>query len=200
MSIFLKALAIRVACAATCQADSTVRLNNIDAQMPIYLYWSGHFASGDEVVYAAIYAGAAGSQSHSLYRTGTAGNDVSDYVFAVDRNGYFDAGVGIVPGLIEAGGNVELTLVAWLGDHSGPTAIPTAISGSTTWSQTTGVWNPMSGTEPTGPILRIPESVVVQSIPESSTLTLGLMGGVVLLTTHFAKTSKRKAGNPVPIS
>ncbi len=193
-------MSVTAMCVTASMGSSTVELNNVDTKMPIYLYYTGNYASGNDVVYVSIYAGSPGSISHALYKADTTGNNVGDYVFTVDRNGYFDAGVGIVPALIEDGGNVELTLVAWLGDKTGPTSTPTAVSGSATWSQLTGVWNPTSGEVATGPVLQIPNSVIVEAMPEASSVTLGLLGGAALLTTNkIMKTIKGKIKAP-PVS
>jgi hypothetical protein len=179
---------------------ATVYLNNKYAEMPIYLYETGTLATGDDVLYVMIYVNGIDSLSHTLYKVGTTGNSANDYVFKVDEQGYFDGGVGIVPGLKEDGSVVDLTVAAWLGTASDPKGYPGAVRGySATWSQLTGTWDPNSGTTATGTELLVPNSVIVGSsaIPETNTVTLGLLGGAALLTTNkVAKTIKGTTKTP----
>jgi hypothetical protein len=186
--------------AVTAFGSATVNLNNKYADMPIYLYQYGQKATGDDVVYVSLYVGAADNPGHTVYKAGTTGEKAEDYVFTVDANGYFDGGVGIVPGLKDDVSAVQFTLEAWLGDKSGPTSSPGTIRGySLTWDQLTGSWDPASGTKATGAELMVPNSVIVGSaaIPEPSSVTLGLLGGAALLTTNkVAKTIKGKTKTP----
>jgi hypothetical protein len=165
----------------------TVELNNREAQMPIYVDNYGNPPPEGMTVYAMVYASA---RENPVCKVGTTGTHLSDYVFPVDQNGYFDGGVGVVQGW-EAGAAVEFCVVAWTDSNLGTGTIPGYNRGySEVWSQKVGTWDPESGTVATGTALKIPNSVVI-GVPEAPSLVLATLGGGFLLAIN-KKTQRSK--------
>jgi len=102
-------------------------------------------------------------------------------IFTVDA-GQYDAGVGIVPGMT-ATGPADFELRAWSG-NADPTKA--AFSASQKFSGTANGWNDAAvpPAAPNGaPLLNIPSLTLapVSTVPEPSTLALGLIGAAALL-------------------
>jgi len=98
-------------------------------------------------------------------------------IFPLVWDGFFHAGVGIVPGVPD-GATVEFTLYAWRGSREYATA---NWQGFVSWSQATGSWDPnaVPPLPPTGPDLANPPLLLFQ-VPEPSSTFLGLIGGAAL--------------------
>lgn len=169
-----------------CQAAATVALNNKDANVRIILS-TEPWAVGN--IYVKVFAGVDGQANIPVEQVGT-----GQTVFQVDKNGYFDGGIGIIPGVINGGGTITLLLKAWYAPN--PDVKDSNVRGATlSWMQQCGNWNPASGLPATGPVFRLSASPTFQaySVPEMKSYTQGLFGGTALLTTNvIMKTSKPK--------
>jgi hypothetical protein len=166
---------------ATCLAQkATVALNNFDSNMPILI--GGNPAKNADNVYVQLLGGTAGSVPTTPVVSTT-----GQTVFQVDLNaapGFFDAGIGVVPGLA-ANAQGSFILQAWQGTAGNPGSFGGAANrGSVSWSQATGSWsdNLVPPPPPSGASLNIPSSITVgPAVPEPSTLALGLLGAAALL-------------------
>ena len=172
-------------------ADATVRLSNYESQMPVYyqqtgtLAWRDFFGTG---IFVEVWGGPVGGSLRPISIIGT-----ETTVIPLKEPGFFDAGVGVIPG-VGPGGQVELKVYAWTaavpGDRFG-------LNSSGSWLQSSGSWDPQSGLAPTGPPLALPSSVIVNpTIPEPYSLTLGLLGGATLLTNKVIKTMQINSHKP----
>ena len=174
-----------------CLGAPTVQLNNIDANMPIDFLQTGTLP-GKYVIYVSVIA----HNTAPVHRAGTTGEDPNDYIFKVDENGFFDAGVGVVPGAVDGqtDGFRLAAVWSWNGEPVDPQFEGGVRGVSQVWSQPTGSWDPKSGLPVTGPVLQVASSVVVGSIqvPETNALTLTMFGGVALLTNSVLKAVKHK--------
>jgi hypothetical protein len=139
-------------------ADATIQLNNHDPDLPIL------FAQND-FYQKTVYVELLGDEKL-----------VSEFI-ATD--GYFDNGIGVVPGVVDYA-MVNFTLRVWTQGAKYPGY---SLSGSASWVQPTGSWDPNSGplSSATGPPLMIPQPVILGTIPESSTMVLGLQGLAAIL-------------------
>ena len=181
---------------ATCPGAPTVLLNNKDANMPIFYLQTGTLP-GNTSIYVEVIAFGNGP----VVRAGTTGENLSDYVFKVDENGFFDAGVGVVPGAVD-GQVVDFRLVAGYVRPDGPLFAVTGASlrgESSVWVQKTGSWDPKSGLPATGPMLQVASSPIVGTagvLPETNSLTLTMFGGAAFLTNSVLKAVKNKPAKP----
>ena len=176
-------------CAVQAMGDATIRLNNKDAQMPIFLRHVGTLATPADQIYIQVLAGPAGGTLIAVTPIGA-----TTSVIELSEPGYFDAGVGIIPGIGD-GKVVDCRIQLWqpLPDWTG---LPRYEAGTsqwiTKWTQRSGSWDPQSGLAPTGPVLAIPLSPIVGAVPEPSTVALGILGGAALITNSVMKASKPK--------
>lgn len=161
---------------ARCSADATVQLNNKGSDTPIYII-NGVLASGD--VYVEILTQSVPGGTWSPIQV--AGTSTS--VLTLSQPGYFDAGVGVIPGA-QDGATVTLEVRAWTGSMEYESAVNRAETLS--WNQTSGSWNPNSGLPATGPALQMPNSLIL-SVPETNSIALGLLGGATMLATNKIK-------------
>jgi len=169
-----------------CGLEATVRLNNSDAQKPIY-WWHGdilELASGPDF-YVEIWGAGAGGFRSRIAAVGT-----GQTVFQLNQSGYFDGGVGVIPGAV-AGATIDLQIRAWKGALSYEQSRFTERGLSDLWTQVSGAWDPTWGIAATGPVLMVPSNVRIgEAIPEPSTLTLGIIGGMGLVTNGVLRTLK----------
>lgn len=162
--------------AAQCFAAATVTLNNYDADKPIYIGAPGTVASGADVWVELLGGTPGGTLAPIASTSGLA-------LFGLAEPGYFDSGVGTIPGLAD-NATAEFQLRAWKGAASYDAAFAvkeTAISAK--WTQATGAWNPAAQppVPASGPVLAIPGNLVLAVVPEPSTIALGLLGAAMLL-------------------
>jgi hypothetical protein len=174
-------------------ASATLELNNKDVSVPI-LGYSSPLAVG--TIYVTILAGVGDGQTIiPVEQMGT-----GKTIFEVDQNGYFDGGVGVIPGITKGGDEVWLKLIAWYSATGEGAYYGADVRGTTAvWSQSSGSWDASLGTPATGAILNLPASPAFQvyTTPEPKTVTLSIIGGVALLTTNkVAKTFKGKTKGP----
>ncbi len=154
-----------------CWAVVTVRLNNTDSGMQIGFPNDPHLTFGTG--YVELSYSYAGMVAHTIYSA-----DTQKTVFALDANGFFDAGIGVLPEA-DSSWQVYITLRAWQGNPNWNSGL--AINQEmSSWTQTTlGSWDPQSGLPPSGPILNIPSPI---GTPEPSTLALGGLGACLLFS------------------
>lgn len=167
-------------------ADATIRLNNYDSQMPIYFQQYGNLVQNgqmglDTVVYVEVLAAIPGDRWEPVLMAGT-----TTSVFELKEPGYFDAGVGVIPGA-SANSLVNLQVYCWF-EKSG---VKTGETPSEGWVERAGSWDPNSGLPATGPILDIPNSIIISPVPtpEPSTTILSVLGslGMVLCAKRKSK-------------
>lgn len=166
--------------AAECMAAAVVNLNNYDVNIPI-MYQS---AAGAAIVtapaagtYVQLLGGAVGGTQNPVTINATTDSIIN----GIDDGGFFDKGVGVIPGLTDKA-QADLTLRAWVGAATFDAA---TLKGSVSWSQATGGWNMTA--VPASPAdsitLAIPASGITigPAVPEPSTIALGLLGAAALL-------------------
>jgi len=170
--------------AAKCTAAAVVNLNNYDANVPILYKATGSSTAVNApaaTTYVELLGGATGGALSPVTINATAGSIINP----LGEDGFFDNGVGVVPGLTDKA-SADFVLRAWTG---AATYAEATIKGeSARWTQATGSWNTTSsppGT-PDNIALNIPASgVTIQAgtpiVPEPSTIALGLLGAAALL-------------------
>ncbi len=168
---------------ATCTpgwAVVTVRLNNIDCGYPVSFYEDPFLDWGTARV--ELFYAFAGGADMRVYSAGT-----QNSVFTVDKNGFFDGGIGVLPE-VDPSWSVNFTLRAWEG---GPNDIYAPIQNMARWTQTGFIsWDPESGQPANGTVLNIPPMI---SAPEPSTFVLAILGGTFLA----ARTAYKKRRSPI---
>ncbi len=161
-------LAILMLSGATNWAVATIRLNNTDMDFRIVPF---DYQIDPNRIYAELLSSINGSGWQPVHVAGG-----TESVFKVSENGYFDAGVGVIPNAPDDA-QVAFELRAWFGGNSFENAIAW---NQETWTQIAGSWDPGSGLPATGPVLLIPYTLVI-GVPEPSTLALTIVGGGVLV-------------------
>lgn len=165
--------------AADCMAAAVVNMNNYDANFPIMFTPDGTTApvpAAAATTYVELLGGAAGgAQSAALIGGGT-----TSIIQGIDDGGFFDKGFAVIPGLADKA-QADLTLQAWTGAATYDAA---TLKGQVQWTQATGAWNSTAvpPATPDNVVLALPKSVTIgPSIPEPSTIALGLLGAAALL-------------------
>jgi len=164
---------------ASCWAavNATVLLNNFDSNNPIlYSASGGPGVPGplSQNINVQLLGGPAAGQLQPVVIAGSTTSIIP--LSAVD--GFFDGGVGVVPG-VTAGATASFQLLAFVGTDPTKGAAQSAV-----WTQATGKWDDTPpATPPTGPALNLPAGITVGAgaIPEPSTIALGLLGLGALL-------------------
>jgi hypothetical protein len=151
---------------------ATVSLNNYDANKAIYLQTDFRLAP-----VAGVYVELLGGpDAEHLSLVVAAGSGQSR--FSLSEPGYFDAGVGIIPG-VEPTEMATLQLRVWNGNYG---VYSEATGDSVTWRQATGYWNSQAvpPLPATGPVLALPGELFVKDapyyIPEPGSLILLSLG------------------------
>jgi hypothetical protein len=126
---------------STWAQKATVLLNNFDADKPMYFLIAGTPAPMNKGIQVQLLAGPVGGILAPVVPT--SGGDSVLPISVVD--GYFDGGVGIVPGVLP-GDLAQFELRAWEGTQD---LWMSWILGSIQWTQTTGYWNDLA--EPPSP-------------------------------------------------
>jgi len=168
---------------ATCLAQkATVNLNNFDSNMAITL--NGAPVGIDQNIFVQVLGGTSATSMSPLAAT-----DGTTKVFPINQvPGFFDGGVGVVPG-VAAGGNGFFQVQAWQGAPGNPgTFAASKITGSSAvFPNKVGSWNDAAVPQPppTGEQLVIPGVIAlgggIPGVPEPSTIALGLLGAGALL-------------------
>jgi hypothetical protein len=151
-----------------CAQQATVSLNNFDLNNPIRDQF-GRLAPA-ELTHIQLLAG---DNPYQLEPVLIAGTTTSIISLVID--GYFDAGVGVIPG-VEPKDNVTMEARVWMyADYYENATVKTTMQ----WTQETGYWNDIDEppSPPTGPVLTMPK---ITFIPEPSNLSLIIFGLVIL--------------------
>jgi len=165
---------------------ATVNLNNFDANggngVPIYLLTSGTLAPTTGIFVQILGGPVGGAVAPVTDKNGVAIPPILMGTGGAGA-GYFDAGVGIIPG-VTGGAQAQIGFQAWQGTAAGGWAGATVKNQATTWTQLSGNWN--SAQVPPAPFpniaLALPgTSITLTGVPEPSTIALGLLGGLALL-------------------
>lgn len=165
-------------------AEATVLLNNFDSGNTILFLATGSTGAGKDATAAngvsvQLMGGPSATQLQPVVPT-TGGSAVIPVAGAAAGGaaGYFDGGVGVVPGVAPL---ATATFQLWA--FTGST--PSATYASATWTQPTGSWDPAAQppAPPGGPSLQNPKGLTVGGtvIPEPSTIALGVLGLGALL-------------------
>ncbi len=172
--------------AASCFAavNATVLLNNFDANNAIMYLATGSSsavaAPGSANVNVQLLGGPSATQLLPVIPT-TGGNGVIPVAGAAAGGlaGFFDGGVGVVPG-VAANATATFQLIAFVGTD--PSGVDKSLF--KTWTQATGSWDDAAQppAPPSGPSLQVPAGITAGAvIPEPSTIALGLLGLGALL-------------------
>jgi len=167
---------------ATCFSQvATVNLNNFDSNNSImYMASAGSPAVAGPLnlnINVELLGGPSATQLQPVVPS--SGGSAVIPLSAVA--GFFDGGVGVVPG-VTAGATATFQLLAFIGTD------PSAATGagvSATWTEATGSWNnaAVPPAPASGPVLNNPAGITVggAAVPEPSTISLGLLGLGALL-------------------
>jgi hypothetical protein len=149
-----------------CKGVATVQLNNRDPDRPVYYLKIGELvpAAG---TFVEVLGGPIGGVLIPI-----ANLDGSGTVFRCSEPGYFNAGVGVIPGISDLG-PAEFVVRVWRDEPSYDLAGQRGTS--LHWTQLTGSWNP-GDPAVTAPPLNIPASFGIYLIPEPSSIALALVG------------------------
>ncbi len=162
---------------ADCLAQkATVLLNNFDANNAI-LFLANPVTGSPPPVPAPgnVSVELVGGPSVTQLQPVTIAGSTTSVIPMSTVPGFFDGGVGVVPG-VTAGATATFQLLAFVGTVPG---LLSPIARSLPWTQVTGIWddNATPPQPPTGPSLQLPPgAIIVQNVPEPSTITLGLLG------------------------
>jgi len=163
-------------------AEATVPLNNFDANNAIMYMATPTSTSVPAPLTLNINVELLGGPSATQLQpvTPTGGGSAVIPIAASQVPGFFDGGVGVVPG-VAGGATATFQLLAFVGTD--PT-VASAVK-SATWTQATGSWDPTvvpPPPPPTTPQLNVPAGITVgAAVPEPSTIALGLLGLGALL-------------------
>jgi hypothetical protein len=170
-------------------AQATILLNNYDSGQPAWYGWGDWRPPGTPELQLAPREGfwvelLANGQPISA-------TDTKATKFNLSEPGFFDAGVGVIPG-VAPGGMADFTLRIWKDAPAYEQACSCSI-GSIQWRQATGSWNDTAAPPlpPTGPILAIPGQWGVIWIPEPSTALLLAVGGGLWRLGHRRITGRK---------
>ena len=162
---------LAVATSNTCFGAAAVKLNNYDANAPVFFNQSGSLAGAG--CYVQIYGGADFSSLVPLVST-AGGNGV----FSLgDTPGFFDGGIGNVPGLPD-NAPAAFAAHAWQGANTPGGWKMATYQDVAEWTQPTGMNTPPN--LPTPGALNFPPGLVLV-LPEPASWTLGLIGATALL-------------------
>jgi len=167
---------------ATCFSQvATVNLNNFDSNNAIMYMATPNSPAVAAPLNLNINVELLGGPSATQLQPVTPSGGGSAVIPLSAVAGFFDGGVGVVPG-VTAGATATFQLLAFVGTN------PSAASGggvSATWTEATGTWNnaAVPPAPATGPVLNVPTGITVGAagIPEPSTIALGLLGLGALL-------------------
>jgi hypothetical protein len=172
MRKFALALILSVAIPNTCFGAAAVSLNNYDVNHPIYAWTYGTLAGTD--CYVQIFAGRDFNTEVPVMST-TDGT----WTFSLsDTPGFFDGGIGIIPGLPDFAQNVVFTAYAWRGKLTADGWATSQDKCAVTWTQNVGASNPPNLPAPA--TFDFPEGMVFW-LPEPAIWALGLIGTAMLL-------------------
>jgi len=133
-----------------CYGEATIKLSNLDLKLPIDFNSPAAVSAGNDF-YVEILAGPIGGYLAPIPAYGT-----TNTVYKLDPNGLFDAGIGVVPGVIDNGYG-EFRIRVWRHkptyDVARSTGIITGLSYK--WIQSVGSWDLKVSPTPSAPALQI---------------------------------------------
>lgn len=165
---------------------ATVLLNNYDSNVPaLYQHFTYPWSWDASLVPAPLnqnfYVVLLGGPTCALLQPVTIAGTTTFIIPIADVPGFFDAGVGVVPGVVD---RATACFQLWLCQaRQGQVDFGVdRINQTARWSQATGAWDPAAQPPlpPAGPPLQLPIPTWVVDIPEPSTLALGLLGAAAL--------------------
>ncbi len=169
------------------QAVGTIQMSSVASHMAIYYDTFGN-THADTQVYAEIMSNIGDGAVWMAVISATTGSSI----LKVDESGIFDGDVGYVPTSTD-NALVSFYVRAWSGTPTYDSSIQLGKNGiSAIWQQTTGAWDQMPGTTPTGPALELSSPVIVQIHPMPEPSTIALMA----LATPMLLAALRKTGRP----
>jgi len=155
-----------------------VNLNNYDSNFPIMGIPSGQTA------YVQLLGSAPGGTLAPVVSTTDGTSSVFPVTDVSAAGGFFDAGVGIVPGLTGAGA-AQYQLQAWVGAAGSTYASATLKGQSGIITGTANDWNNAASppSPPSGAVLGLTANVTLSAgtVPEPTTIALGILGAGALL-------------------
>jgi hypothetical protein len=168
----LAALAI-MGSTAWAQVVSIVQLNNFDPDRPIFSQSAGTLATPAQNVTIQLLGGPVGGTLAPVATQQGANT------FTLLADGYFDGGIGIVPG-VTGTGPASFEFRAWTGGGTYESALNVA---TVRWDQPVTQWDSTPPNLPPATIaaLALPSSPTITVVPEPSTIALGLLGAAALL-------------------
>jgi hypothetical protein len=153
-----------------CFADATVKLSNLESKLPLDFANAKAVAVGNDF-YVQVLAGPVGGPFTPVPIAGTTTN-----VFKLDKHGFFDAGIGVIPGVWE-NGYADFRIRVWRGmptyDLANVVGLITGVSPA--WRQKVGSWDPKTASPATatGPVLEMKAPVYsgyLEPVPPLSTV------------------------------
>jgi hypothetical protein len=175
----LAAIAI-MGIAASAQVSSIVQLNNFGPpDSPIYYLTSGTPSPATQGVMVQVLAGPVGGALAPIKNT--SGVDTFP-INTAGLDGYFDGGIGVIPGIATAGGQADFQIRAWVGADFASASF-TGLSAKWTQATTSADLTPPNLPPATIAALNIPANVIVTgaAVPEPTTIALGLLGAAALM-------------------
>jgi len=168
--------------ASTATEVAVVNLNNTEADKPMYcVTWDGIRVS--DPLYVEFWASANGG----IWEPVQAGLNPAETSWKLDENGYFNAGIGVIPG-IEPDSLVVFKVLLWTRADSARDAYYVT---QCLWTQATGTWitDSQPASTPDSVMLQIPYNVtiVLEPEPEPSTMALGFLGAALLFAWHSGR-------------
>ncbi len=161
-------------------AGAAVTLNNYDVNHPIYYQSIGNAAAGSDF-YVQILGG---PDAASLQPIATL--SLTQDIFTIGPDGlsagFFDGGVGIVPGVTERTMGT-FQVLAWKGAPAFDAASERVAS--SIFTQMTGSSDPPATPAPT--MLEFPGNLVIPAIPEPAVVVLIVMGRVGLTRSRWER-------------
>jgi len=136
--------------ATCCYGDATVKLSNLESKLPLDFANAKAVAVGDDF-YVQVLAGPIGGVLIPVAIAGT-----TNTVFKLGKNGYLDAGIGVIPGVPD-NGYADFQIRAWRGMASYELAILVGLRTglSPRWQQRVGSWDSSTAVRATGPALEM---------------------------------------------
>jgi hypothetical protein len=136
--------------ATCCYGDATVKLSNLESKLPLDFANVKAVAAGDDF-YVQVLAGPIGGVLIPVAIAGT-----TNTVFKLGKNGYFDAGIGVIPGVSD-NGYADFQIRAWRGMASYELAILVGLRTglSPRWHQKVGSWDSRTDVRAAGTALEM---------------------------------------------
>jgi hypothetical protein len=163
--------------AGVAQPASAILLNNADSDHPIFYLTVGSPASGPNF-YVEMLAGPDANHLQPITDVSSGTQSVFNLGTAPNLPGFFDGGMGHIPG-VPFRGVATFQVLAWTGAPTFDSASQRVASAL--FTQQTGYDDPGGGAPDPAKLLAFPADLVIPGVPEPSVVALGLLGGTVWL-------------------